>query len=894
MGFEIEFVYTWLQFIGEWTYRFCASHQEGLAWGIGSLTLVLLALCAIRSRRFFNPAMWILLGAGSAFLGQLALRDKYFQTGVALYASCAVFVFVYCALVRGQYGLREMVIGTNATILFMIIIIACAALERFYNLGNRPNGFNNDEALFSYYGLLTMRGEALHGWWAGPSRYLVAHLYGLALVFKLFGVSIATARSASGIIGIISVVACFLMADKLFKRGVALLAASSLAICFCCTGFDRLAICLNWGTPFACLGVYFLLLADNKGKQYYGFLSGFILGFGIWTYDVYKGGLLAIGIFIFFRILFGKGYLRRNWAALILLGIGFVVATGPLLKGQKAYAIGYMKQLFAFIGSPALPKSGSHADLLLINVKLFLRMLFLNMSESIHLVRNGPMFNDALVPLFLIGFVSALYNWKRYNYFLLLVWFLVSPIGGILSWPCTRRIIIFMPAVHILIALGALLLFKNIGDSIGLSRKGGLVAALLIMIVIIYPVNAYIYFNQSQAYSQPDLKEVGDYVDSQIGKRYVYLMDVEPGTECPPVYVMTYDKRRGEDPKRFYKYITGEEMYDCIFNSPARDSEFVIWNNMKIPENEKRITSVARAIPLSGIERKQYLVVCTIDEKGLTQWRGVKVSYRKLAQEGRPAEWAAAKTDKTEFDWGNYLLPYPFEAVAEGSFYVPKDYRYEFQVVGNGETTLYIDGDVICGASSCERYLKEGAHEIYISNVQRGPGTLSITWGAHGKPRSPIYLWSDIIEQLCGGVPETSGEITVMDDGDKTFSIKGGNWETCSDSNAFEGSLHWHHRGKGESSARWASEVPRDGYYEVFAIWRAGDNRATNAPYHIIHDEGEEVRRVNQKKDGGRWVSLGTYPFSKGNEFEISLSNDADEEVIADAVKIEYRREMQQ
>jgi hypothetical protein len=75
-------------------------------------------------------------------------------------------------------------------------------------------------------------------------------------------------------------------------------------------------------------------------------------------------------------------------------------------------------------------------------------------------------------------------------------------------------------------------------------------------------------------------------------------------------------------------------------------------------------------------------------------------------------------------------------------------------------------------------------------------------------------------------------------------------------------------------------------------MWIEGGNRATNAPYHIIHEEGEEVRRVDQKKDGGRWMSLGTYPFSEGNEFEIILSDDADGCVIADAVKIEYRREM--
>jgi len=884
-------VLTWysvqIQAFGKLIYDLCGNHQSIVAAGTACAALILVASAAFKTRKLSSPAVWFLSAACCGFLGQIALRNGYFWTGSVLYLVSAVFVLRHCARVGGEYGLHEIKIGMDATVALMSIAVVCAVYLRFYNLGKYPAGLNNDEALFSYYGLLTLRGEALDSWWADNSRFMFVYLYSLAFVFKLFGASIFTARATSAFVGVLGVLALFLMADKLFKRAVALLGAVSLALCICSSGFDRIAHCMNWGTLFACLSLYLLFSAENRGMKYCGFFSGLVMALGLFTYDVYKGALLAILVFLIYRVLFQRRYLRENWFALVLLVAGFAIVAGPMLKATQSYTAAYTRDLCVFIGRPRLPQSCSAADLFLINIRKFVRMLFMAMSESIHLVRGGPILNDALVPLFFIGFVCALYNWKRYNYFLVLVWFILSPIAGILSWPCIRRIIIFMPALHLCVALGALLLLKNVANSIGLSRRSAFVAALLIMVFILWPVNAYIYFNRATAFSGPDLKELGEYADSQMGKRFVYITDIGEG---PTIYFLTYESRRGEGTTRYYRFVGGEEMYDCIFNSPPRDSVFVSW---KRPETMKRIAPLEKMVPFTEVEGKQHIIACTVYEKGLARWRGVKISYRRLAEEGLPTEWAVGKTESTEFDWRNYPLPYPFEALMEGSLYVPKEGRYEFQVAGSGETELYIDGDEISVAPLRGHYLKGGAHEILIAHVQPEPGALSITWGAEGKPRSPMYLWSDIVERLCGVTRGASGEIVVIDNRDDGFSVLGGDWIQGDDDSAFGGSYRWNDKGNGVHKVRWASEVPRDGYYEVYAMWTEGGNRATNAPYRIIHADGEEVRRVDQKKDGGRWMSLGTYPFLEGGEFEVILSDDADGYVIADAVKLEYRREIE-
>ena len=120
------------------------------------------------------------------------------------------------------------------------------------------------------------------------------------------------------------------------------------------------------------------------------------------------------------------------------------------------------------------------------------------------------------------------------------------------------------------------------------------------------------------------------------------------------------------------------------------------------------------------------------------------------------------------------------------------------------------------------------------------------------------------------------------------FKIVTGQWGGGAETKAFGGSVRWCGGGTGQNKAEWDIQIPRDGQYEVYAMWTAMDNRATNAPYHIVHAGGETVRRVNQKQDGAKWVSLGIYPFMEQREAAVILSNDADGYVIADAVKFEY------
>jgi hypothetical protein len=87
------------------------------------------------------------------------------------------------------------------------------------------------------------------------------------------------------------------------------------------------------------------------------------------------------------------------------------------------------------------------------------------------------------------------------------------------------------------------------------------------------------------------------------------------------------------------------------------------------------------------------------------------------------------------------------------------------------------------------------------------------------------------------------------------------------------------------NSAIWQADLPHTGDYEVSARWVARPNRATNAPYSIHHADGIATVAVNQSQSGGEWVSLGRYRFSAEALARVSLTDQADKTVVADAVR---------
>lgn len=128
----------------------------------------------------------------------------------------------------------------------------------------------------------------------------------------------------------------------------------------------------------------------------------------------------------------------------------------------------------------------------------------------------------------------------------------------------------------------------------------------------------------------------------------------------------------------------------------------------------------------------------------------------------------------------------------------------------------------------------------------------------------------------------------ILDDAQAVYE---GNWvyETASNLNDRYGDgFHYSPWTSGQptASAVYTATVEQAGKYDVFAWWGTHPNRATDTPYTIEYGETSDTVRVNQEENGGKWNELGSYELQAGETVSVTITNDANEYVIADAVRI--------
>ena len=139
----------------------------------------------------------------------------------------------------------------------------------------------------------------------------------------------------------------------------------------------------------------------------------------------------------------------------------------------------------------------------------------------------------------------------------------------------------------------------------------------------------------------------------------------------------------------------------------------------------------------------------------------------------------------------------------------------------------------------------------------------------------------------------------IMDDGGAGFTVSGG-WTSFAGNNTlfgYESDFSYAAAGTGSETASWTFTGLAAGNYEVSVTWVEFSNRATNAPY-TIYDGASQVGSpilVNQELapaadhvEGGEPFQIVSASVSiTSGTLVVELTNNANEYIIADAVRIE-------
>lgn len=117
--------------------------------------------------------------------------------------------------------------------------------------------------------------------------------------------------------------------------------------------------------------------------------------------------------------------------------------------------------------------------------------------------------------------------------------------------------------------------------------------------------------------------------------------------------------------------------------------------------------------------------------------------------------------------------------------------------------------------------------------------------------------------------------------------LTGRGWHSDESSGAgyWEGGCFWTERGDGSRTATWRGDDPFVGRYKIYVYYGKlpGGHVATNAPFIVTTEAGQETMRVNFNENAGKWNLLGTFE----NPRTVMVTNATDGRIIADAVRFE-------
>ena len=109
----------------------------------------------------------------------------------------------------------------------------------------------------------------------------------------------------------------------------------------------------------------------------------------------------------------------------------------------------------------------------------------------------------------------------------------------------------------------------------------------------------------------------------------------------------------------------------------------------------------------------------------------------------------------------------------------------------------------------------------------------------------------------------------VDDTSDRRFDASG--WkEGLTDGLAHGGSYATSVAGAGD--ARFKLKVPTSGDYALYAWWPSRKSNSTAARFGVRTSSGTKWTTVDQSRDGGYWVQIGTYDMEAGDYYAVRVS----------------------
>lgn len=175
-------------------------------------------------------------------------------------------------------------------LIILVLILLIGGFLRTYHLDSAPPGLYPDEAINANQGL-EEAGKLFY-----PDNHgregLFINL--LAVSFKLFGVSVVSARLVPAIFGTLTILGIYLLSKELFNERVALLSAFLFSLSFWHINFSRILFRAILA-PFCLTYAFYFFFRGNRKKNILSLvIAGLFYGLGFHTYLAYRLTVLLL------------------------------------------------------------------------------------------------------------------------------------------------------------------------------------------------------------------------------------------------------------------------------------------------------------------------------------------------------------------------------------------------------------------------------------------------------------------------------------------------------------------------------------------------------------------------------------------------------------------------
>ena len=340
--------------------------------------------------------------------------------------------------------------------LMLAVGLGCLTLFlRLYRLDQVPPGIFIDETNSAMDAVSILWGARSSpfgtGWYETPMGYI----YLQAGLIALLGPTLLALKLPAIIAGVLTVLGVFFLGRLLFGTLAGSLAALFLAYAEWPLNMSR------WGwneaaPPFIHLwAVYFLVKGTRTKRAFHFALAGLILGLGMYSYLSIRLVVVAIAVYLAYRTIVDRGFLRQNLRGLALSGLvwaltfaplGVTYANNPRLLFNRTAEVSIQRDI---------EQAGGKLDPLVENMRRHLLMFNVEGDHNPrHNLPGKPMLDPLMGALFLIALVRSVALGLDHRRGLLLLWIPVVLAGGVLSalseGPQGYRTLGVMPAVVLL------------------------------------------------------------------------------------------------------------------------------------------------------------------------------------------------------------------------------------------------------------------------------------------------------------------------------------------------------------------------------------------------------------------------------------------------------------